>query len=281
MDILPSARAILQLEELSTDWFRSCQHVDNLRDAAFGGQLLGQALAAAQRTAPDWPANSLTGYFLSAGRLNEPLEFTVTRSRDSRRFAIRHVTVTQGSRTVFTLSCSFHLGDPAGPAHQFEEAGALPDPDMLLNLQDFAAANRERLPAAMLATFSRPFPIELRFTHPEDFFRPLPRREFWFRMAGAAGTSTAADQQALLAFMSDYWLPASIGAPHAGMGKMKGLVSLNHALWFHAPVDTSDWLLYRSTSPWAGAGRGLAHGVIFDRVGRLIATAMQEALLRS
>jgi acyl-CoA thioesterase II len=277
---LPTARDILQLEVLGEDLFRSCHNLDNLMGVAFGGQLLGQALAAAQRTVPDWPANSLTGYFMSAGLLDEPLDFAVTRCRDGRQFAIRHVSATQGSRAVFELSCSFHNGEAQGPAHQFEAAGDLPDPDTLPSLQQFAALNKERLPSQALATFERVFPIELRFINPEDFFCSVPRREFWFRTPSAAGIESASDHQAVLAFMSDYWLPASIGASHA-RSEVKGLVSQNHAMWFHAPADTGDWLFYRSTSPWAGHGRGLARGSIFDRSGRLVATTMQEAALRS
>jgi acyl-CoA thioesterase-2 len=276
---VPTARELLQLEPLGDDRFRAAHNLDNLVGIAFGGQFLGQALAAAQRTAPDWPANSLNGYFLGAGKVNEPLDFTVTRCHDGRRFAIRRVSVRQGSRNVFELTCSFHQTEPAGLTHQFEDAGTPPDPETLLPLKAFGAAYAERLPPQSVAIMGRDFPIELRLADPEAFFRPASLREFWFRMPSAAGIGNAADHQALLAIMSDYWLPASIAASHTGKRNVRGLVSVNHSLWFHAPADTGSWLFYRSTSPWADHGRGLAHGRIFDRTGRLVATAMQEALL--
>jgi len=276
----PTARELLQLEPLGEDRFRASHNLDNLVGIAFGGQFLGQALAAAQRTAPEWPANSLSGYFLGAGRINEPLDFTVTRCHDGRSFAMRRVSVTQGNRTVFELSCSFHQSEPAGITHQFPEAGNPPDPETLLPLKDFAAAYEAKLPPQSVAIMRRDFPIELRLADPESFFRAASLREFWFRIPSAIDVDSPAGHQALLALMSDYWLPASIAASHTGKSKVKSLVSVNHSLWFHAPANTGGWLFYRSTSPWADHGRGLAYGQIFDRAGRLVATAMQEALLR-
>jgi acyl-CoA thioesterase-2 len=248
--------------------------------SVFGGQLLGQGLAAAQRTVSDWPVHSLNGYFLSAGRLDEPLDFTVARGHDSRRFAMRGVNVTQGNRVIFEMSCSFHQREAAGLAHQFTDFGNPPDPETLLSLHDFAVAHNDRLPAATAEIFGKDFPIELRLADPHAFFRAAALREYWFRIPSASAVSATADQQALLACISDYWLPATLTAGHTGFGTVQSLVSLNHSLWFHAPANTGDWLFYRSTSPWADHGRGLIQGSIFDRTGRLVATSAQEALLR-
>lgn len=277
---LLTAQEILQLQMLDNDRFRARHNLDNLTGVAFGGQLLGQTLTAAQRTVAGWPVHNLSGHFLSAGVVNEAMDFTVMRSHDSRRFAVRHVRVTQGERAVFEMTCSFHHAEPGGLTHQREAAGNPPDPSTLLSLKAFAAAHKDRLPARSAAIFDMDFPIELRLTDPEAFFRAEPLREFWFRIPSATALDSAADHQALLAFMSDYWLPACIAAGHNGDTKVRGLVSLNHALWFHAPANTGEWLFYRSSSPWAAHSRGLAHGRIFDHAGRLVATAMQEALLR-
>lgn len=275
------AAELLQLKALGGDRYKSCHNLDNFMGVAFGGQLLGQALAAAQRTAPDWQVNSLQGYFLSAGLLDQPLEFAVTRCHDSRNFSVRHASARQGARAVFEMSCSFHKSEPTGVSHQVDAAPNLPDPETLISLKAFAATHQARLPEHAQAIFARDFPIELRLAKPENFFRAAPRSDFWFRMPSAGRARSAADHQALLALMSDYWLPACISAAHAGNRKIRGLVSLNHALWFHAPADTSNWLFYQSNSPWSGQGRGLARGQIFDRTGRLVASAVQEALLRA
>ncbi|NUP26512.1 MAG: acyl-CoA thioesterase II, partial [Nocardia sp.] len=41
-----------------------------------------------------------------------------------------------------------------------------------------------------------------------------------------------------------------------------------------------DWFLHDQCGRWAGGGRGLAHGEILDRTGRLCATTVQEGLIR-
>ncbi|MEW6017245.1 MAG: acyl-CoA thioesterase II, partial [Pseudomonadota bacterium] len=46
------------------------------------------------------------------------------------------------------------------------------------------------------------------------------------------------------------------------------------------PSDFSDWHLYVQDSPSASGGRGFNRGSIFDRQGRLVASATQEALIR-
>ena len=56
--------------------------------------------------------------------------------------------------------------------------------------------------------------------------------------------------------------------------------SLDHAIWFHRPFRVDDWLLYAQDSPNTSGARGLARGLLFDRQGKLVATVMQEGLVR-
>ncbi len=278
---MPAARDIIRLEPLGEDRFRAHRNLDNLIGVAFGGQLLSQALTAAQATVPEWPANSLNGYFLRAGRLDEPMDFTVTRCHDGRRFAVRRITAMQGERAVFEMSCSFHQSENTEAIHQSDSLGPQPDPETLLSLKDFAVAYKDRLPARAVSIFGKDFPIELRLVDPDGFFRSdQPFREFWFRLRDRGGPLSASKQQALLAFISDYSLPAPAGPAPNGDRKAQGFVSLNHSMWFHAPVDPGGWLFHRSSSPWAGCGRGLLRGHIFDGTGQLVATTAQEALLQ-
>jgi acyl-CoA thioesterase-2 len=58
------------------------------------------------------------------------------------------------------------------------------------------------------------------------------------------------------------------------------MASLDHAVWFHAPFRADDWLCYQQESPWAGNARALCRGWLFDRAGTLVATVMQEGLIR-
>jgi acyl-CoA thioesterase-2 len=58
------------------------------------------------------------------------------------------------------------------------------------------------------------------------------------------------------------------------------LTSLDHAVWFHAPFRADDWLCYQQEGTWAGNARALCRGYLFDRRGTLVATVMQEGLIR-
>ncbi|OAA27393.1 acyl-CoA thioesterase II [Frankia sp. EI5c] len=56
--------------------------------------------------------------------------------------------------------------------------------------------------------------------------------------------------------------------------------TVNHTVWFHAPLRVDEWFRYDQHSRWAGGARALCHGEILDRSGRLCATTTQEGLLR-
>ncbi|MBD9323571.1 thioesterase family protein, partial [Mycobacterium tuberculosis] len=56
--------------------------------------------------------------------------------------------------------------------------------------------------------------------------------------------------------------------------------SANHSVWFHRQVNFDDWVLYSTSSPVAADSRGLGSGHFFDRSGKLIATVVQEGVLK-
>ena len=58
------------------------------------------------------------------------------------------------------------------------------------------------------------------------------------------------------------------------------MASLDHGMWFHRPVRVDEWLLYSTDSPSSSGGRGLARGLIYDRDGRLVASTIQEGMMR-
>lgn len=273
-----TARALLKLNEIGRDVFRAEHLLDNHVGAVFGGQLLGQALAAATRSADGRAATSINGFFLRAGRLDQPIDYHVARLQDGRRFAVRQVRAVQAGRVIFTLQASFEQpGD--GAAHQVDRLPQLPAPEDLPNLAEFAQLYATQLPPRLRQILGLPFPIELRPAHPERFLEEAIR-DFWFSVPSAAEISVDGDHRALLAMMSDYWLPGSIAVRHNSAALSHSVTSLNHSLWLHAPVRANEWLLFRTTSPWSGGGRGIAHGRILDRAGRLVATAMQDALVQ-
>ena len=274
-----TAEEILGLEQVGEDRFRSLHNQDNYIGAIFGGQFVAQALVAAQRTVAAWPPHSCSSQFLRSGQVDLPLEFQVERVRDGRRFASRRVLALQAGRAVFDLLCSFHAPED-GAEHQNEPQPS-PQPESLPDLKQIARLYRDKLSDRMASVYASDFPVELRLHDAEEAIvgaQPRPERSFWFRMPSAEAVEDPRDHQCLLAFMSDYWFASVAGAMHgaAGASRASFFASLNHSLWLHAPVRADQWLLCRAESPWAGMGRGLARGFIYDRAGTLVASAVQE-----
>jgi acyl-CoA thioesterase II len=58
------------------------------------------------------------------------------------------------------------------------------------------------------------------------------------------------------------------------------MASLDHAMWFHRPFRADDWLLYSQDTPTAIGGRGLTRGLVFTRSGSLVASVVQEGVIR-
>ncbi|GGM98332.1 acyl-CoA thioesterase [Streptomyces fuscichromogenes] len=267
---MPRLHDVLALQRLTDDVFRS-PAMPTLLKHTFGGQLVGQALAAALRTAPrSLVPHSLHGYFLQPGLPRRPTELHVERLHDGRSFATRHVTTRQDERQVFSLSVSFQRTEP-GPDAQ-ETMPSVPDPD------DVDA-------------FSPPPPVLARLLReewPDWELRMVPRRrtadgtpqargQYWMRHR-----EPLADVPALhicgLAYLSDLTLLGTAALPHPSPPVMAA--SLDHCLWLLRPFRVDEWLLYDQISPSSGNGRGLAQGRFFDRTGRLVAMVAQEGLLR-
>jgi acyl-CoA thioesterase-2 len=286
-----NARALLDLERLDRDLFRNRLNQINANDALFGGQVLSQALTAAVHTVEDveGPAgtergvHSLHGYFLRAGRAHMPVIYQVDRTRDGGRFSTRRVIAIQGGEPIFHMELGFHARED-GFDHQAPLPAAVPGPDSLETLQQLAVSMADRLPDWVRTRWSGPRPIEVKPVDPESFLRregAAPERAIWMRLPSGEGAAPA-EQAALLAYLSDYWLAGTAALPHTLPMPSPDLfmASLDHAMWFHRPAKVEDWLLFACESPSAQAGRGLSRALIYTADGRLVASTAQEALLR-
>lgn len=273
--------ALLKLDRVETDRFR----VPGLRSEPrrmFGGHLVGQALAAATQTVdPQRRAHSLHAYFVRAGVTTSSTEFDVSRDGDGSNLSFRRVLVTQDGRVLLSLSASFqeaHQGDE----HQ-DPMPAAPAPEELED--DFLQASRmPQITPEALAMIGRASPFQFRTPRLEQRMgsgRAPAQQQFWFRAAGPV-EGDQAFQRIVLAYASDMMLLGAGLMPH-GMRWFDGqarISSIDHALWIHRDVVMDDWLFYAQESPWSGDGRNLNRGHIFDRAGRMVATATQEGLMR-
>lgn len=279
-----SAQSILSLEQTSPETFVAGPGELNHIGTVFGGRMVAQSLASAARTIDALPPTSLHSYFIAPASASLPIEYEVQRLRDSRRFANRQVTARQEGKTVFTMMCQFHQTED-GFDHQAAQMPDVPPPEEVPYLHEFVEANRDKLEPAAMHNFLSPLPIEMKTVRPSVYFfeRPeTPQRDFWFRLPSAAAVEDPRMQTCLLGYCSDYWLAGVSAVPHFFPTNSRGhlISSLDHAIWFHRPVRCDEWLLHHTTSPTAQDGLGLARGQIFDRAGRLIASSVQECILR-
>ncbi|KAB8314488.1 acyl-CoA thioesterase II [Tolypothrix campylonemoides VB511288] len=275
---------LLSLERLEDNLFRG-QSRDIGTKYVFGGQVLGQALSAAQATMDakePRAAHSLHAYFLRAGDIEAPIVYDVDRTRDGGSFSVRRVTAIQHGQPIFVFAASFQR-EESGGEHQLS-APEVPQPDDIAPSDPLPADVLAKLPTKIQRWVSRQGPFEFRHVYPRDELKPPkrpPYQQVWFRLSERVGDA-AELHRALLAYASDFHLLGTATFPH-GISYYHPnvqMASLDHALWFHRPFRADDWLLYSIDSPSAQGARGLARGMIYNRAGRLVASTAQEGLIR-
>lgn len=273
---------LLTLERLEENLFRG-QSRDIGTKYVFGGQVLGQALSAAQRTVDDGRAvHSIHAYFLRAGDIDSPIVFDVDRSRDGHSFSVRRVTAIQHGKPILVFAASFQKHED-GVSHQFH-IPEVPQPEDIAPVAPPSPEVLAGLSAKMQRWLSRMGPFEMRPVYPRDELNPSkrpPYQQVWFRLMGTIGDDPNL-HRAMLAYASDFYLLGTSTFPHAISYYQHNvqMASLDHVLWFHRPFRIDDWLLYALDSPSASGARGLARGSIYSRDGTLVASVAQEGLIR-
>ena len=280
---LETLLATLDLERLEVNLFRgSSPQVGWQR--VFGGQVVGQALVAAQRTVESSRTiHSLHGYFIRPGDPKVPIIYEVARDRDGRSFTTRRVIAIQHGEPIFSMLASFHAEETG-----FEHAmpmPSVPSPEELPGERELLSAFADRMPENMRRYFERDRPIELRHCDPDHYLDPgkNPRltQDVWFKATGTLPDEVSL-HQCVLAYASDMTIIDTSLVLHGTnfFDSRLQLASLDHALWFHRPFRADEWLLYAQDSPSASGGRGFNRGLIFTRAGTLVASVVQEGLIR-
>ncbi|SFP37771.1 acyl-CoA thioesterase-2 [Geodermatophilus dictyosporus] len=275
---------VLGLEERDPDVFVGRTPSTRLQ-RIFGGQVAGQALMAAGLTVPgERGVHSLHAYFLRPGDPHEELRYRVERIRDGRSFSTRRVIACQrrGAEdvAVFALTADFHGGEHAVVAHA-RPMPEVPGPGELRSLADHAAGHGDlAAPALEISRAVEQRPLADPFA-PDPKSPPHTQSHAWFRVAGRLPEDPAV-HAAALTFVTDLTLlSAGLARVGGGWGGRYVGASLDHAVWFHAPVRADEWFLYETDSPAASSGRALCFGSIWSADGTHVATVAQEGLIRS
>ncbi|MEY4588280.1 MAG: hypothetical protein RL497_356 [Pseudomonadota bacterium] len=269
-----SLTSLLNLTPLGAHRWNSEVHCQNFRGKLYGGQLLGQALIAVNNEHPLRPIHTLHTQFLAASDKQAAIEYRVKRLRHGRSFSQYQISAWQKKRLIAQMLAACHQGETgfthqepcpqAPPPQPTTQRQLAPEINLWLEAQEDAALELIHCEGARLDQST-----------PSD-----GGSLYWLRIR-----PTLHPQQQLpaLAFISDLGILASSLIPHASHLFHPELTpaSLNHTIWFHQPsVDLNQWHLVKTHSPWAGAGRGLGHSYVFDQKGILIASAVQEGLIR-
>lgn len=273
---------LLALERLEDNLFRGASR-DIGTKYVFGGQVLGQALSAAQRTVEEGRrAHSLHSYFLRAGDIDAPIVYTVERARDGKSFSVRRVVAIQHGQPIFNCAVSFQVDEP-GVEHQLSMP-EVPKPEDLEPPPPIPPEELAKIPVKLQRWLGRKGPFEFRHIYPRSEFNPPkrpPYQQVWFRLSDRAPDAPEL-HRSMLAYASDFHLIGTATFPH-GISYFQSnvqMASLDHALWFHRPFRVDEWLLYACDSPTAQGARGMARGLIYTRDGILVASTAQEGLIR-
>lgn len=279
--VLEDLIGLLRLERIEDNIFRGDSR-DIGSPQVFGGQVIGQALSAAQNTVEGRAAHSLHAYFLRRGDVGAPIIYEVDRARDGGSFSNRRVVAIQHGRPILNLAASFQVPEE-GLVHQAEMPD-VPGPEGLKDLTEIAKDMLEYIPSKMRRFMTEKRPFEFRHVEPVDFEvaeKRSPIKHTWIRAVDSLPDNPKLHEN-LLTYVSDYELLGTATLPH-GLSFTRGsiiMASLDHALWFHGEVKMDEWLLYVMDSPNSSGARGLARGQIFTQDGRLVASTTQEGLMR-
>jgi acyl-CoA thioesterase-2 len=276
----------LNLEKIDTNIYRG-QTPATRNKRVFGGQVFAQAMRAAQDTVEEERmVHSQHAYFLRPGDPSVPILYEVDGIRDGKSFTTRRVVASQRGKAIFNTELSFQVIEP-GLSHQAQ----MPDCEGPEALQD-DSIGWAKLQKAMEHKESADIqqrPIEIRSVNPIDLINPVarePEQLVWIKANGVIadidGQSDSPLHTAILAYASDFNLMGTALLPHAVnlINPKLQPASLDHCIWFHDEFRADEWLLYAMDSPRSSHARGLSRGSFFTRDGRLVASTIQEGLMR-
>jgi acyl-CoA thioesterase-2 len=257
--------SLLTVQRMGDGWYLGKRKPGGV-GRVFGGQVIAQALMAAQDTvAPERIAHSLHAYFMRAGSEDFEITYRVERDFDGGSFSTRRVIALQQDKPILNLACSFQKLEES-----YEHQDAMPEvigPEGLANESELRQRFAETIPEESRERFTQARPIEYRPVDPRDWLGTEKRdpavQSIWFRLAAPIDAAPGM-HRAILAYASDSYLLGTSTLPHGVTWVTPGFMSasLDHAVWIHDDVNVNDWLLYHCDSPWAARGSWFYRGFL-------------------
>lgn len=280
--VLTELVSLLQLEKIEDGIYRG-QSQDLGFKALFGGQVMGQSVSAALETVnSDRMIHSLHSYFLRPGDANKPVVYEVENLRDGKSFNTRRVKAIQNGKPIYYMTASFQCAEQ-GFEHQ-DTMPKVPEPEDLKSYNDFIFEHQSFIPEDVRGKFLAEKPIEIRPIQEYNWVAPKKTPavcQMWVKANGALPDDPRS-HLCMLAYCSDFQFLTTSIMPHAASHWHPNfqIATVDHAMWFHRPFKMDEWLLYSTESPTACNGRGLVRGQIFNKKGKLVASTMQEGVIR-
>jgi acyl-CoA thioesterase II len=259
---------------------------------AYGGDMVAQALVAAALTVSDGKTmHSMHSYFMRPVDIGAEVRYEVEVLRDGRGYSTRQVRGFQNGKAVYVCLASFAAGEPSG-TFQATAPADVPAPDDLPTSADYL---EDRTGGTMTdpskAYWSGGRSFDMRHVPGPVYLtvegEQSPQQAVWVKpyddLRPVDGLTDAQRDTAALAYVCDYTILEPtlrvLGLAWADEGLVTA--SLDHAMWFHRPVVMDDWLLYAQEAISVEDGRGAAVGRFFTTDGTLVATVVQEGMLRA
>lgn len=256
---------------------------------AYGGDLVAQGLAAMIETVdPQKVVHSTHSYFMRPADIGELVRYNVEILRDGRGFSTRQVRAIQNEKVIFISSASFQL--PVDEEHfaiQADSKLLSIDPEGLPSAADTLVGRNDA--AAKYWGTGRSF--EMRHVpgpvYEGEVLERTGHQGVWikaFEPLPTQDTSKANDDLHRIGLMyaCDYTILEGLLRQRGLSWSSEGLVtaSLDHSMWFHRVPNVDEWILYQQDALSSQSQRGLAEGHFFDREGNLLATVVQEGMIR-
>lgn len=249
----------------------------------YGGQVLAQSIVAAYKTIDDDKVlHSIHSYFINPGDNDKDISFRVEVIKDGRSFNTRRVVASQEGREIFILFASYHRIE-TGIEHQ-DIMPNVARPESLTSFSDLFAEFAAKFNIQPRGIFAPNGPFTFYPVEHYDPFKPRVRpaiNHTWFKTNGQLPDDKRL-HLTTLAYASDFNLLITALFPHglSFFTTPMQIASLDHAMWFHRPAKTDDWLLYVVNSSNANYGRAFCTGKIYNKEGLLVASTAQEGLIR-